>query len=312
MLGYVVRRTIAGIPTLLVVYTLVFLIAHVTPGSPWDIGSNRPVEPTVKATLDAKFHLDEPLPAQYVAYLWGALHGDLGPSYRDRTQTVDDIIVHFLPVSLELGAAAMLLSIALGLPLGALAALTRHPAVDGVIRMVSTLGISMPTYVVTSILVVVLGVELGLVPTFGWKGVFSISAIVPVFSLALAPLAAVIRYFRSSMLEVMHLDYIRTARAKGLRPLAIIVRHMGRNALIPVMTVAGVYASNVLTGSFFVESIAGIPGFGRYFVLAVAARDYPVIIGTTLVYAVFVVVINLIVDLSYFLLDPRVRMEGRS
>jgi ABC-type dipeptide/oligopeptide/nickel transport system permease component len=312
MLSYVVRRTLSGIPTLLVVFTLVFLIAHVTPGSPWDIGSNRPVEPTVKATLDAKYHLNDPLTTQYFAYLWGALHGDLGPSYRDRTQTVDEIIAHFLPVSLELGAASMLLAIVLGLPLGALAALTRHPAVDAIIRMVSTLGISMPTYVVTSILVVVLGVELGLVPTFGWKGAFSVSAIVPVFSLALAPLAAVIRYFRSSMLEVMHLDYIRTARAKGLRPLAIIIRHMGRNALIPVMTVAGVYASNVLTGSFFVESIAGVPGFGRYFVLAVAARDYPVIIGTTLVYAVFVVTINLLVDLSYFLLDPRVRMEGSS
>ena len=309
MLGYVVRRTLASIPTLLLVYTLVFFIAHVTPGSPWDVGSNRPVEPTVKATLDAKFHLDEPLPTQYVAYLWGALHGDLGPSYRDRTQSVDDIIVHFLPVSLELGAVAMLLAFVLGLPLGALAALTRHPMVDGVIRMVSTLGISMPTYVVTSILIVALGVELGWVPTFGWKGLFSTSAIVPVFSLALAPLAAVICYFRSSMLEVMHLDYIRTARAKGLRPIIVIIRHMGRNALIPVVTVTGVYASNVLTGSFFVESIAGIPGFGRYFVLAVAARDYPVIIGTTLVYALFVVGINLIVDLSYFLLDPRVRMS---
>lgn len=310
MLGYVVRRVLASVPTMLLVYTLVFFIAHVTPGSPWDIGSNRPVEPTVKATLDAKYHLNEPLHTQYVEYLLGALRGDLGPSYRDRTQNVQDIIIRFLPVSLELGAAAMLLAIVLGLPLGALAALTRHPAVDGLIRMLSTLGVSMPTYVVTSILIVVLGVELGLVPTFGWKGLFSTSAIVPVFSLALAPLAAVIRYFRSSMLEVMHLDYIRTARAKGLKPILVIVRHMGRNALIPVMTVVGVYASNVLTGSFFVESIAGIPGFGRYFVLAVAARDYPVIIGTTLVYAVFVVGINLVVDLSYFLLDPRVRMDG--
>ena len=168
----------------------------------------------------------------------------------------------------------------------------------------------MPTYVVTSILIVVLGVELGLVPTFGWKGVFSVSAIVPVLSLALAPLAAIIRYFRSSMLEVMNLDYIRTAHAKGLEPILIVTSHMGRNALIPVVTITGVYAANVLTGSFFVESIAGIPGFGRYFVLAVAARDYPVIIGTTLVYAVFVVGINLIVDLSYFLLDPRVRMDA--
>jgi ABC-type dipeptide/oligopeptide/nickel transport system permease component len=309
MLGYIVKRTLASIPTLLLVYTLVFFIAHVTPGSPWDIGSNRPIEPTVKASLDAKFHLDEPLYTQYVEYLFGALHGDLGPSYRDRTQTVSDIIMRFLPVSLELGAAAMLLAIALGLPLGAIAALTRDSWLDGLIRMLSTLGISMPTYVVTSILIVVLGVGLGWVPTFGWHGAFSTSAIVPVFSLALAPLAAVIRYFRSSMLEVMHLDYVRTARAKGLSPIAVIVRHMGRNALIPVMTVAGVYASYVLTGSFFVESIAGIPGFGRYFVLAVAARDYPVIIGTALVYAVFVVGINLLVDLSYFVLDPRVRMN---
>jgi ABC-type dipeptide/oligopeptide/nickel transport system permease component len=309
MLGYVVRRALASVPTMLLVYTLVFFIAHVTPGSPWDIGSNRPVEPTVKAMLDAKYHLNEPLHTQYVDYLLGALHGDLGPSYRDRTQSVEDIIIRFLPVSLELGAAAMLLAIVLGLPLGAVAALTRHPAVDGLIRTLSTFGVSMPTYVVTSILIVMLGVELGLVPTFGWKGLFSSSAIVPVFSLALAPLAAIIRYFRSSMLEVMHLDYIRTARAKGLKPILVIVHHMGRNALIPVMTVTGVYASSVLTGSFFVESIAGIPGFGRYFVLAVAARDYPVIIGTTLVYAVFVVGINLVVDLSYFLLDPRVRMD---
>lgn len=309
MLSYLIRRILAGIPTLLLVYTMVFLIAHVTPGSPWDSSSNRPIEPEVQATLDAKYHLNDPLYVQYVDYLWAALHGDLGPSFRDRTQSVDDIVAHFLPVSLKLGGMAMLLAVLLGLPLGALAALTRHPAVDGLIRMLSTLGISMPTYVVTSVLIVTLGVALGWVPTFGWKGVFTASSIVPVFSLALAPLAAVIRAFRTSMLEVMHLDFIRTARAKGLKPLAIIVHHMGRNALIPAVTVAGAYTSYILVGSFFVESIAGIPGFGRYFVMSIAARDYPVIISTTLIYAVFVVVINLLVDLSYFVLDPRVRVE---
>lgn len=309
MLGYLLRRILAAIPTLLLVYTMVFFIAHVTPGSPWDTSSNRPIEPEVQATLDAKYHLNDPLYVQYVDYLWAALHGDLGPSFRDRTQSVDDIVAHFLPVSLKLGGMAMLLAVLLGLPLGALAALTRHPAVDGLIRMLSTLGISMPTYVVTSVLIVTLGVALGWVPTFGWKGVFTASSIVPVFSLALAPLAAVIRAFRTSMLEVMHLDFIRTARAKGLKPLAIIVHHMGRNALIPAVTVAGAYTSYILVGSFFVESIAGIPGFGRYFVMSIAARDYPVIISTTLIYAVFVVVINLLVDLSYFVLDPRVRVE---
>jgi ABC-type dipeptide/oligopeptide/nickel transport system permease component len=309
MLTYLSRRILASIPTLLLVYTMVFFIAHVTPGSPWDSSSNRPIEPEVKAVLDAKYHLDDPLYRQYADYLWGALHGDLGPSFRDRTQTVTDIVRHFLPVSLKLGGAAMLFAILLGLPLGALAALTRHPAVDGLIRMLSTLGISMPTYVVTSVLIVVLGVGLGWVPTFGWKGVFSVSSIVPVISLALAPLAAVIRCFRTSMLEVMHLDFVRTARAKGVRPIAVIVHHMGRNALIPAVTVASAYASYILVGSFFVETIAGIPGFGRYFVMSIAARDYPVIIGTTLIYAVFVVAINLLVDLSYFMLDPRVRVE---
>jgi ABC-type dipeptide/oligopeptide/nickel transport system permease component len=309
MLTYLLRRILASIPTLLLVYTMVFLIAHVTPGSPWDTSSNRPIEPEVKATLDAKYHLNDPLYRQYADYLWGALHGDLGPSFRDRTQSVTDIAAHFLPVSLELGGAAMLLAILLGLPLGALAALTRQPWIDGLIRMLSTLGISMPTYVVTSVLIVTLGVVLGWVPTFGWGGLFSASSIVPIFSLALAPLAAVIRCFRTSMLEVMHLDFIRTARAKGLRPIVVVMHHMGRNALIPAVTVAGAYASYILVGSFFVESIAGIPGFGRYFVISIAARDYPVIIGTTLIYAVFVVVINLLVDLSYFALDPRVRVE---
>ena len=310
MLTYFLKRILAAIPTLLLVYTMVFFIAHVTPGSPWDTSSNRPMEPTVKATLDAKYHLSDPLYVQYADYLWGALHGDLGPSFRDRTQSVTDIAGHFLPVSLKLGGAALLLAILLGLPLGALAALTRHPAIDGLVRMLSTLGISMPTYVVTSVLVVSLGVVLGWVPTFGWNGLFTASSIVPIFSLALAPLAAVIRSFRTSMLEVMHLDFVRTARAKGLKPVAIIVHHMGRNALVPAVTVAGAYASYILVGSFFVESIAGIPGFGRFFVISIAARDYPVIIGTTLIYAVFVVAINLLVDLSYFILDPRVRVEG--
>jgi ABC-type dipeptide/oligopeptide/nickel transport system permease component len=309
MLSYFCKRLLAGIPTLLISFTVAFFIAHATPGSPWDVASNRPVAPAVKATLDAKYHLDDPLYEQYFAYLWGALHGDFGPSYRDQTQTVSDIVAHFLPVSLKLGAAAMFFAVLLGLPLGALAALTRHRAVDAILRIVSTLGISMPTYVVTSILIVVLGVGLGWVPTFGWKGLLTTSSIVPIISLALAPLAAIIRVFRTGMLEVMHLDFIRTARAKGLHPMTIIMNHMGRNALIPAVTVIGAYTSYVLVGSFFVESIAGVPGFGRYFVLAVGARDYPVIIGTTVIYAVFVVLINLMVDLSYFLLDPRARVE---
>src|SRR5262245_16075232 len=254
MLSYIVKRVRASISTLLVVYTLIFAIAHLTPGSLWDIGSDRPLYRVDKSGLDGKYHLNDPIYKQFIDYLLGVLSGDFGPSYRDRTQSVNSIIRHFLPVSIQLGSAAMVLAVVLGLPLGALAALSNRRWVDAFIRVLSTLGISMPTYVVVSILIVLLGVELGWVPTFGWRGIFSTTAIVPVFSLALAPLAAVIRYFRSSMLEVMHLDYVRTARAKGVSPVGVVVWHMGRNALVPVVTVIGVYTSYILVGSFFVES----------------------------------------------------------
>ncbi len=308
MLRYTLRRLLASIPTLLLVYTMVFLIAHVTPGSPWDVGTDRPLDPTTKALLDSKFHLDQPIYTQYIEYLAGAVRGDLGPSYRANTMSVDDIVRQFLPVSVELGGAAMILAILVGLPLGAAAALSHSPWLRGAIRAFGTVGVSMPTYVVTSVLIVALGVELGWIPTFGWNGLWSKSAIVPVFSLALSPMAAIASYFRSSMLEVRNLEYVRTARAKGVGPKTILLRHMARNALVPVVTVIGIYSSYILVGSFFVETISGVPGFGRYFVLSVAARDYPVIIGTTLVYAVFIIGINFIVDLAYFFLDPRVRI----
>lgn len=309
MLWYLAQRLAATVPTLLLVYTIVFFIAHATPGSPWDVGTNRPVDPHTLAALNAKYHLNEPILQQYFGYLGGVLHGDFGPSYRDPTMSVGDIIRDFLPVSLQLGGAGMALGVIVGLILGTVAALSRGTWLDSGIRVITTVGISMPSYVVTSLLIVVLGVNLGWVPTIGWNGLFSPSSIVPVVALALAPMAAVTRYFRASMLEVMHLDFIRTARAKGLPWRIVVIRHMGRNALIPAITVIGVYTSYVLVGSFFVESIAGIPGFGRYFVLSVNARDYPVIIATALVYSLFVIAANLLVDLGYFALDPRVRPE---
>ncbi|MCD6030079.1 MAG: binding-protein-dependent transport system inner rane component, partial [Thermomicrobiales bacterium] len=293
--------------TLLLVYTVVFLIAHATPGTPWDMKSERPVPPEVEENLNRKYNLDAPLPEQYLTYLVNAVRGDFGPSYRSRSQSVSDIIREFLPVSLQLGAAAMLVAVALALPLGGLAAMRRGTWVDWVIVSLTTLGISLPSYVVASVLFVVLGVKLGWVPTIGWDGLFTPSSIVPIVGLALAPLAALTRYFRASMIEEIHRDYVRTARAKGLREGAVVRGHMARNALIPVATVAGVYFSYVLMGSFFVETIAGVPGLGRYFVISVAARDYPVIIGTTLLYAAVVMVVNILVDISYATLDPRIR-----
>jgi ABC-type dipeptide/oligopeptide/nickel transport system permease component len=307
MLRYVARRALAIVPTLLLVYTIVFLVAHATPGSPWDLMSERPVPPQVQENLNRKYRLDDPLPTQYVAYLADALRGDFGPSYRSRSQSVNDIISEFLPVSLQLGTAAMVLAVVLALPLGGLAAMRRGTWVDWLIVSLTTVGISLPSYVVASVLIVVLGVNLGLVPTIGWDGLFSASSIVPIVGLALAPLAALTRYFRASMIEEVHRDYVRTARAKGLTERNVIGGHMARNALIPVATVAGVYFSYVLMGSFFVETIAGVPGLGRYFVISVAARDYPVIIGTTLLYAAVVMIVNILVDVSYAVLDPRIR-----
>lgn len=309
MLGYVARRLIAAVPTLLIAFTVCFLIVHATPGSPWDVGANRPVDPAVKANLDAKYHLNEPLAVQYVDYLAGALQGNLGPSYSERTLTVDQIIAAYLPTSLEIGASAMALAILLGLLLGGIAAANRGGVVDGLITTIATVGISLPTYAIVSILIVVLGVDLRLVPAFGWDHFFSINSVVPIASLAVAPTAALARYFRSSMLEASGEDYVLLARAKGLPERVVMIRHVARNALIPAITVAGAYTSTILVGSFFVESIAGVPGFGKYFVVAIEARDYPVIIATTLVYAVIVVIVNLAVDIIYGLLDPRARLS---
>lgn len=310
MMRYVARRALAIIPTLLLVYTVTFFIAHATPGSPWDLLGERPVPKQVQENLNKKYNLDASLPEQYITYLGNALRGDLGPSYRSRSQSVMDIIREFLPVSLQLGVAAMLLAVALALPLGGLAALRRGTWVDWGIVSLTTIGVSLPSYVVASVLVVVLGVKLGWVPTIGWDGLFTTSSIVPIIGLALAPLAALTRYFRASMIEELHRDYVRTARAKGLSEQRVVNGHMARNALIPVVTVAGVYFSYVMMGSFFVETIAGVPGLGRYFVISVAARDYPVIIGTTLLYAAVVLIVNILVDVSYAALDPRIHYDG--
>ncbi|OLD08288.1 MAG: hypothetical protein AUJ09_00940 [Firmicutes bacterium 13_1_40CM_3_65_11] len=309
MRAYLLRRLLALIPTLLLIYTIVFFLMRATPGGPWDETGSRPVFPEVRENLIRKYHLNDPLWKQYVDYLAGALHGDLGPSYRQRGRTVNDIIGDFFPISLRLGLAAMTVAIGVGVPLGFLAALRQDTRVDRGLMFLAVIGISTPSFVVATVLIVVFGVYLRWVPTSGWAGLLSRQALIPVLALALWPLAAVARYARSSMLDVIRADYVRTARAKGLRELAIVIRHAAKNALIPVVTIAGVYLAFVVTGSFYVESVTGVPGLGRYLVLSISARDYPVIMGTTLLLAVIVMVVNLMVDLTYALLDPRIRYE---
>jgi len=302
----VIRRLLLVVPTLLSVYTVTFLLIHATPGGPWD-ASELPLTPQAIENLNAKYHLDDPLWKQYVDYLGGALRGDLGPSYSSTSRDVADIVGDSFPVSVQIGLLALAVGIAVGIPLGVLAALRRNSWLDYTAMFVAVSGIATPSYVITTLLVFSLAVQLHAVPVFGWGGVADVRILVPVLALSFRPAATFARYSRSAMLEVVAQDYVRTARAKGLSHTRIVVRHMLKNAMTPVVTVGGISLANIVTGSFFVETIYNVPGIGRFFVNAALGRDYPVLMAVTLLYAGVIVIANLIVDLAYALLDPRVR-----
>jgi ABC-type dipeptide/oligopeptide/nickel transport system permease component len=305
---YVIRRVLMLIPTLLAIYTLTFFLIHATPGSPWSQGE-KPVPPRVLERLNEAYGLDKPLWQQYFDYLWNALQGDFGPSFSQRSRSVSDIIGATFPVSLKLGILAMVIAVVLGLTLGTIGALKHNSFYDYLTSFIAIAGISTPSYVIASLLVLLFASTLHLVPTGGWDGLFSTKAIIPAFALALYPAAVLTRYMRSSMLDVLTADYVRTARAKGLNDRTVVIRHATRNALLPVLTISGVILADVITGSFFVESIYSVPGLGRYFVESISKRDYPVILGTVLLFGAVVSVMNLIVDLLYPLLDPRMTRQ---
>lgn len=301
---YFIRRILMLIPTLLAIYTLTFLLIHATPGSPWSQGE-KPVPPRVLERLNAAYGLDKPLWRQYLDYLWNVLHGDFGPSFSQRSRTVSDIIGATFPVSLQLGLVAMVFALVVGVLLGTIGALKHNQPLDYITGFIAIAGISTPSYVIGSLLVLLLASTLHLVPTGGWDGIFSTKIVIPAIALALYPSAVLARYTRSSMLEVLSADYVRTARAKGLNEHSVIARHAIRNALLPVLTISGVILADVITGSFFVEVIYSVPGLGSYFVESISKRDYPVILGTVLLFGFVVAVMNLVVDLLYPLLDPR-------
>jgi ABC-type dipeptide/oligopeptide/nickel transport system permease component len=295
------------IPTILAIYTITFFLMHATPGSPWD-DSGRPLPAHVIENLNVKYGLDKPVGEQYLIFLWGILtRGDLGDSYTRAGQSVSGLLIEHFPVSLQLGLLAMTFATIGGLTLGILGALRPNSPLDYVTTFLSVIGISTPSYVAATLMVILFSLYLGWLPTGGWDGLLSNRVIIPVIALGLAPMATMARYTRSAALEVMSQDYIRTAHAKGVANRNVYLRHVMPNALISVVTVAGISLVNVVTGSFFVESILNIPGIGRYFVTSVTGRDYPVIIGTTLLYAVLVMIMNLAVDIAYTVLDPRIR-----
>ncbi len=306
MIRYAAMRLLSALPVLLVVTTVTFGLLRFLPGGPFD--REKALPPEILANIEARYHLDEPLHRQYLRYLGGLARGDLGPSYKYVGRSVGDVIGDALPVSLQLGGVALLLALLIGVPAGLAAGVRKGTAVDRVIMLLTMLGISMPGFVLGAGLILGVGLWLGWLPAALWEG--PLYVILPALTLAALPAAYIGQLMRSSVLEVVDLDYVRTARAKGLPESQVRRRHVLRNALIAVVTYFGPLMATLLTGSFVVEKIFAVPGLGRFFVTAVTNRDYPLVLGVTLLYAVLVVTANLLVDLLYARLDPRIRLGG--
>ncbi len=303
MVSYLIRRLLWIIPVLFAVSILTFALMHAVPGGPWDAEKSLPA--ATEARLNAKYGLDQPIPVQYATWVADLLQGDLGPSYKFRDRTVNDIIADGILVTAQLGVMAFLLSVVIGIPLGVISALGHNRWPDYLSTSISIVGIATPSFVAAIVLILVFSVFLHWFPTNGWKG--PETWVLPTVALALFPIAVIARYTRASMLEVTRKDYIRTAHSKGLRDRAVVIRHMIRNALIPVVTILGPLLAFLVTGSFIIETVFSIPGIGRYYVTAIDQRDYGVLMATTIIYAFAVAFLNLVVDVLYAYIDPRIR-----
>jgi len=294
-----------AIPTLLLVIVLAFLMVHAAPGGPFD--DQRVLPPQTREALEAAYDLDKPLHEQLGIYLWRLLHGDMGPSYVYRDYTVSELIGRMFPVSLRLGALAMLLAVAVGLLAGTVAAMRRNSALDRFIMGFAMTGISIPIFVIAPVLVLFFAVKLQWLPA-GWSGNEGIARLVlPVIALALPQIAYIARLMRASMIDVLASDFIRTARAQGLGTGAVVRHHALKPALLPVLSYMGPAVAAILTGSVVVEEIFGINGLGRLFVDSSLNRDYTVVLGVVIFYAALVIFLNLVVDLLYGVIDPRIR-----
>jgi oligopeptide transport system permease protein len=307
MLRYAIRRLITAVPTLFLIVTISFFLMRVAPGGPFN--QERGLNPVIKANLERVYHLDEPLWKQYLLYLNGLIHGDFGPSYNLPDFTVADLFRVGLPVSIQLGASALTLALIIGSALGVAAALNQNRSGDYAVIAAATVGSTVPTFVIAPIYQLVFALWLAWVPVAGWGGGGLANKIGPVVTLALPQIAIVARLMRGSMIEALRSHHIRTARALGLSAYSVVVKHALRGALLPIVSYAGPAAAALLTGSVIVETIFQIPGVGRYFVEAALNRDYTLVMGTVVVVAVFIIVFNLIVDLLYAVIDPRVRYD---
>lgn len=338
MTTYIIRRILGFIPVLFGVALFTFVLVRAIPGGPFDFAGDRQLPPAVTANIEAKYHLDWPVWKQFLSYLIGddilgeegeargIIRGDFGASLSFRSQTVTDLIKTTLPVSFQLGIMATVLAVIMGIPLGIIAALNQNTWIDYSATFLAVIFLSVPSLVLGPILIWIFALLLGWLPVatwgadppwlFGilpspqdWNSEYFTHALLPVFALGTAAAAGIARLTRGSLLQVIHEDYIRTARAKGLRERVIIIVHALKNSLIPVVTILGPIFAALVTGTFVIEQIFGINGMGKHFVQSVGNRDYPVLMGVTLLYAVVLVVVNLIVDITYAWLDPRIRYD---
>ena len=305
MIKYVIKRIILAVMTIFVVATITFFLMNMVPGGPFV--AEKSISAQAQAALHEKFGLDKPLIVQYKNYMLSAAQGDFGLSLKQRGRTVSEIIVSKFPVSAKLGGIAVLLALSIGIPLGSIAALNRGKWLDDLIIVIATCGIAFPSFVICTVGMYVFGVYLGVLPTMGLTTPAHYT--LPVFALSFYPTAYITRLMRSSMLDVIGQDYMRTARAKGLSQMKSLFKHALRNAILPVITYVGPMLAFTLTGSFIVEKIFVIPGLGGQFVSSIVNRDYTVIMGTTIFLATLVITINALIDILYKFIDPRIQLK---
>jgi oligopeptide transport system permease protein len=303
MTRYIAGRVFWILPVLFVVSLLTFLLMHSVPGGPWAREKALPAPTVIR--LNIKYGLDDPLPVQYLRWAGALVQGDLGPSFKFADRSVNEIVADGIWTTVQLGLMAFVLAVVVGIPLGIFAALGHNRWPDYLSTAISIIGIATPSFVAATLLILVFAVALGWFPTGGWKG--PPTWVLPTVALAGFPIAVIARYTRASMLEVTRKDYIRTAQSKGLRGDSVVVRHMIRNALIPVVTILGPTLAYLVTGSFIIETVFGIPGIGRYYITSISSKDYGVLMAMTILYAFAVAFLNLVVDVLYAYIDPRIR-----
>ena len=306
MIKYIIKRLLAGVLSLFVLVTLTFFLMHMIPGGPFSPSDQRNVPEKILEQIQDKYGLNDPAPVQYARYLNNLLHGDMGTSFKKQDTTVNELIANGFPVSAKVGALGIVAALAAGIPLGIVAAVRRGKLADGVSMVFATIGVSVPSFVICVLMMYLFCEKWKIFPSYGltsWK-----HYVLPVFCMAFSQIAYITRLMRSSMLETMRQDYIRTERAKGMPEYLVIGKYALKNSILPVLTYVGPLIATLLTGTFIIEKLFSIPGLGRYFVSAITDRDYSVTLGLTVFLGAMIILCNLVVDIMYAIIDPRVKI----